>query len=131
MPDRPPRTPIPFLASLRARLLALALCCLLPALAIVLLVGVAQHRNERREAREDARRLTSVVSASQLHLAESSRQLLETLASDPRVHAPPDECSRYLADVLRLNPVYANLGVASPQGELVSSAVRLVHPVKD
>jgi PAS domain S-box-containing protein len=131
MPAPDPHRPTSIFASLRARLLALALCCLLPALVVVAILGVVQHRYEREEARRDALHLTSVVSASQLHQVVAGRNFLESLASQPEILGPHPECSRYLAEILRLNPAYSNLGVASASGDVVASAVPLPHPVRD
>ncbi len=118
-------------AGLRVRLLALALCCLLPAVGVVCYVGLAMHQFERSEARNGAQRLTSLISAGQNHMVDASRQLLLRLASEPRVHGTYQGCSKYLAEVLRMNPTYANLGMAAPNGDVVASAIPLPRPVHD
>src|SRR5689334_9614544 len=110
MPALPSKNHSAFFSSLRARILALALCCLLPALLIVAGIGILQNRYEHDEGKRSAARLTSLVSASQIHLAATSRRLLVEMATDPRVRGPRAECSSYLAEVLRLNPAYTNLG---------------------
>jgi diguanylate cyclase (GGDEF)-like protein/PAS domain S-box-containing protein len=101
---------------------------------------------ERRQisagVREDSLRLARFIASDQARLLESAQQLLVTLARLPEVRDPgpagndggnsitPDEvaasrCSALLADILEQHPVYINLAVAGPDGQVSCSALRL------
>jgi hypothetical protein len=109
---------------LRTRVLLLVLLPLLPLLGYVLYAGLAEHRKGAEEARGTALRLANAVAANQKQLIDEGRQLLTTLAKDPRLRsADATVCNLFLADTMRRWPRYANLGVAALDGKVKCGAL--------
>jgi len=101
----------PFFSRLRARLLALVLLAILPALGLVLYTGFEQRSAARAEAEASARRVAKLAAASQKQHFEATRQLLATLAQLPQVRPDrPAECQALFTNLLQLHPIYANIG---------------------
>jgi hypothetical protein len=74
--------------------------------------------------------LASHVSAQQDLLTESTRQLLAGLARLPEVKGGDAEaCSAFLAGLIRENPIYANVIVVEPDGDLWCSALPTERPL--
>jgi len=117
------------LSNLRVRFLLLVLAALLPAL-VLLIVSANEQRDQAVDAaQEDAARLASLAAADQQRLIAGTRQLLVVLALLPEVQTDSPACDGLLADLLAQFPLYANLGVISPDGTLVCSAVAPPGPV--
>jgi signal transduction histidine kinase len=113
----------PFFSRLRARLLALVLLAILPALGLVLYTGFEQRAAARADAVASARRVVKLAAASQKQHFEATRQLLATLALLPQVR--PDraaECLALFTNLLRLHPIYANIGGLDAEGKVFASA---------
>lgn len=118
------------LAGLRPRLVLLVVLALVPALALVLYTASEQRRQAQEDVREETLRLARVVAADQGRLIEGGRQLLIALAELPEVTGgDPGPCNALLADLLDRYPLYANLGVADPEGDVVCSGLPLPGPV--
>ena len=113
----------PFFSRLRARLLALVLLAILPALGLVLYTGFEQRAAARADAEASARRVVKLAAASQKQHFEATRQLLATLAQLPQVR--PDraaECQALFTNLLQLHPIYANIGGLDSEGRVFASA---------
>ncbi len=118
------------LSGLRVRLLLLVLLAVLPALALMLYTASEQRRLTAVEARQDVVRLTHLIASDQLQFIEGIRQLLTALAAMPEVRrrdAPA--CSAVFARLLKQYPRYANLGAATPDGNLFCSALPFIGRV--
>lgn len=119
-----------FFQSLRFRLLVLIFLTFLPAMGIILYNGA----RERAEARAQAIRLTLQTTT---HIADefrtltaNTKQLLAALATLPELRPERDgDCGKLLNRLLRLNPAYANFGVADTDGNVFCSALPLSAPV--
>ena len=121
---------IPWLSTLRARSVLLVLLAVLPALGLLLYTASEQRELAVAETLDDARQLARLAAADQGRLIEGTRQLLVVLAQLPEVHAAgAAACSALLADVLAQHPLYANLGVVAPDGNLSCSAVPTGGPL--
>lgn len=113
----------PFFSRLRVRLLVLVLLAILPALGLVLYTGFEQRAAARADAEADARRVVKLAAASQKQHFEATRQLLATLAQLPQVR--PDraaDCQALFTNLLRLHPIYANIGGLDSEGKVFASA---------
>ena len=115
--------------SLRARILLLVLLAVIPALVLILYTTAEQRQAAIANAREDARWLARQVAGDQERLITETRQLLLTLAHLSEVQEENSAvCNSLFSKLLKQYPQYANLGVVSPDGELICSALRVTSP---
>jgi PAS domain S-box-containing protein len=113
-----------FLSGLRARLFALVLLALIPALGMILYTAWEQRQMATREAKSNALRLARLIALEHKQLIDGAHQLLVALAQVPAVRdSDPVACSQLLASLLRQEPRFANLGVIKPGGEVACSAL--------
>lgn len=111
--------------------MTLVLLALAPALAATLVSGLRNLRREKEEARAEVLRHAWLAAAEQAALVGAARQTLATLTELPEVREPADlECDALLARLLAEYPHYANIGVASAQGDIYCSALPIAAPVK-
>jgi signal transduction histidine kinase len=119
-----------FFFSLRFRLLLLVLLAVIPALGLILYTAAEQRRVAVVDAQQNALRLARLAASDQERLVEGARQLLIALAQLPSVRNRDEaECTLFLTDLLKQYPLYANLGVVEPDGDVSCSAVPLAEPV--
>jgi signal transduction histidine kinase/ActR/RegA family two-component response regulator len=112
------------LASLRVSAFLLVMLAILPALVLSLANGLELRRASAARAGEDALLLARQASNNRSELTERTRQLLVALGQVPALReGDPASGSAFLADVLKVYPAYANLGTASPGGDVVCSAI--------
>ena len=113
------------LTSLRARLLVILFLTLLPVYSLLLYFIFEARQHAADNALRDASSLTRLVALEQKNLIEFGRQQLLNLVQLPVVrHADwVPLCNRTFADLLRNNPLFANLGVIAPDGTIRCSAV--------
>jgi diguanylate cyclase (GGDEF)-like protein len=115
---------------LRLLLLALVLLAALPGVAVTLCQVRMERDRETGEAQANARLLARVMAVKHAHLVTGSRELLISLARRTAHEGlNAEECNALLAALVRDLPTYANLGVATPDGTVVCSAVPLPGPV--
>jgi signal transduction histidine kinase len=122
----------PFFSRLRARLLALVLLAILPALGLVLYTGFEQRAVARADAEASAMRVVKLAAASQKQHFEATRQLLATLAQLPQVR--PDraaDCQALFTNLLQLHQIYANIGGLDVHGKVFASGAPLPSPEVD
>jgi signal transduction histidine kinase len=113
-----------FLASLRARLLALVLLAVVPMLALVLHSYSQQVQAASAQAQANALGLARLAARDQERLTEGARQLLVALSRLPSVqNEDTAACSSLLADLLKEYPLYENIGAANLEGDIFCSAV--------
>jgi signal transduction histidine kinase len=121
---------LPFFSSLRVRLILLVLLAVLPALGLVIYTAIDQRRQGIVAAKEDALRLVRMAANNQDQLIEGARQLLVTLAQLNEVKSQNAEaCQNIFTNLLRLHPVYANIGAVRPDGELFASGVTVTNGI--
>lgn len=119
-----------FFQSLQARLILLVILVVIPGL-----VGLAYQTLEERESAIDIvlQRAIDIVESTtvrQAKLIENTQSFLMKLSTFPPIQDPNSlECSRFLADILKLNNHYINLGVPRPDGTLLCNAKPLKKAV--
>jgi signal transduction histidine kinase len=114
----------PLFSRLRARLLALVLLAILPALGLVLYTAVDQRRAAEKEAIASAKRIVSLAAATQKQHVEAARQLLITLSQlrDIRPERAA-EAEALFQSLLEVHAVYVNIGAIDPDGYLFASGL--------
>ncbi len=118
------------LASLRIRLALLVLFAALPAFGVLLHSATEQRRQALEDTKTEALRFVRVAAIQQRELMSTTRTLLLNLADRSVAQAPHSErCSEALRRLLAQHPTYANLGIATHDGQLVCSALSLSRPV--
>jgi len=116
--------------SLRVRLILLVLLAVIPALGLILYTGLEQRRLATEEIQETALRLARLVSNEQTRIIQGTRQLLVGLSELPVVRTQDHRfCSALFADLLKLHPLYANLGAVEANGKLFCSALPITESV--
>lgn len=109
--------------SLRARLISLVLLCVVPVLGLTIYNSVEDRRLAIAHVRKDMRKVSEIATAQQSQTIANAHQLLVVLAKIRRVTSNvPDECTQLLREILKSYPLYDNLGVVEPNGQLVCSA---------
>jgi PAS domain S-box-containing protein len=111
-------------ASIRTHLLLLVLISLLPALGIVVYSGLDRRYRDIEEAKANALRVAQSLAYDHERTVEGTRLLLMTLAKLPDVqNRSVQACNRLFAQLLRENPLYANIFAATAEGMIFSSAI--------
>jgi signal transduction histidine kinase len=114
----------PIISGLRVRLFLLVVMGVIPAVSLILFQAAQQRQLVAEDIQASALRLTRLVAADHQRLIEDSRQLLLTLAQLADVRGESSlECSQLFADLLKIYPQYANIGVALPHGWVQCSGV--------
>ena len=116
--------------SLRLRLLAMVLLVLVPWLALVLITQADERKVAIANVGDDAMRLIHIVTSNQAAQIEAARHLLLAFARLPQLRKKdPAACSALLAEMLKAYPLYLNMGLIEPDGNLTCSALPLREPV--
>jgi len=110
-------------SGLRARLVALALLAVLPALGLVAFTAKQNRDTLARQVEESSLRLARLTSGEHERAIEGARQLLTGLARIPEIQKAGAACERFLADLLQRFPTYANFGAADLRGRIFCSAL--------
>ena len=119
-----------YFLSLRTRLILMALLAVLPAMVLVMFNAYEQRKIGLETARQDALRVARMASFRHDQLIEDGRQLLKTLSELHDVrhrHATP--CHIIFTNLLRFNPVYANIAAATPSGDIFASGIPMTNLV--
>ncbi|HSV98493.1 MAG TPA: histidine kinase dimerization/phosphoacceptor domain -containing protein [Spirochaetota bacterium] len=109
--------------SIRVQLAVLVAACVLPALAIILYTGIESINLARAGAGENALRLVRGIASHQEGAVENTRRLLIKLSHVYTAGCRWGGSSQFLREILRINPMYANLKIASADGTVHASAV--------
>ncbi|OPX88950.1 MAG: Sporulation kinase E [Pelotomaculum sp. PtaB.Bin104] len=110
--------------SLRTRLLLIILSAVLPALGLILYTAAEQRQMTLVQVQERALQLVRVASNDQERLIEGAHQFLTIVSQLPEVRSGDSaSCSMLLADLLKQNPIYANIALFNLDGTLQCSAV--------
>lgn len=121
---------IRFFFSLRLRLILLVLLTIVPATGLVLNLAAHDRRNLAEASRRQMLDLALLAAQQQDLLTESFHQLLAALAHLSEVReGDAKACSVLFAALRAAHPLYTNLVVARPNGNLWCSAVPPEAPV--
>ncbi|MEH6446813.1 MAG: EAL domain-containing protein [Oceanospirillaceae bacterium] len=114
---------MPFFQSLKSRLILLILLLALPGLAGIIYQSFVERENAIDLALQQAIKTVEITTANQEKVIKETRTFLKALSLFKSVSSPESaKCSITLANVLKLNENFINLGVPSANGELVCSA---------
>jgi len=105
-------------ASLRVRLILLMLVVLVPALGLLVYVADKDRQNALDEVKSRALYLARLAAAEESQIVQSTEQLLQYLAQTPEARGETSRsaCDAMMAQQIRLQPHYDNLGVVGPKG---------------
>lgn len=112
-----------FFQSLQSRLVLLILLVALPGLLALIFNTITERKNAINAALEQAVKTVDTLSADQAKVIESTQLFLKRLSSFPAViNSGSPECNLFIADTLKLNSSYINLGVPRANGDLLCNA---------
>jgi PAS domain S-box-containing protein len=116
-----------FSLPIRAQLLALVLLAVLPALLIILKNGIELKNSKIRETYDQSLYAVRTLAMQQEQIADSTKQILKTLALVPQVrNGEAQACEKLFQDLLSQNPAYLFINIANPAGRVIASS----HPIK-
>jgi signal transduction histidine kinase len=114
----------PFFSSLRFRLLAIVFFAALPALGVIIYSSLEQRHLAKDSAGKEILNKVLTIANFQKRVFEEAQNELAILAEFPPIRdQQTGPCSAVLANFLRKNPEYANLGVADGSGKIFCSAL--------
>jgi diguanylate cyclase (GGDEF)-like protein/PAS domain S-box-containing protein len=112
-----------FFQSLKSRLVLLILLVALPGLVGVIYQSFVEREHAINVALQQAINTVEITTANQEKVIRETRIFLQALSSFKSVINPESpECSIVLADILKLNDNYINLGIPRADGELLCNA---------
>ncbi|MDQ7843680.1 MAG: GAF domain-containing protein [Armatimonadota bacterium] len=115
--------PLRGLTGLRTRLLLLLLLLLIPMSGLMYYGNLQEDRILERRTFEEVQRLAQHFADQQALFVDQTRYFLINLAHSEAVRRPTADCNEVLARHLREVGLYANLGLAAPDGRIVCSAL--------
>ena len=118
------------LGSLRARLVLLVLLAVIPALGLILYTARVQRLVASEAAHENLSRIAGFTASDVSGVIEGAQQLLGGLAQFHEIRGDdPAACGVVMAKLRAMYSFYSTLGVASPEGNVICSAVPLTNSV--
>lgn len=112
-----------FFQSLQSRLVLLIILVALPGLAGLIYQTFVERRQSINAGLQQALDIVETTTADQTQLISETKSFLQSLATFTSVLNPESpECSVALADILKLNHRYVNLGIPRADGELLCNA---------
>lgn len=113
-----------YFTNLRDRLILLILACIVPVLGMTLYNGIEARRLAIGRTKADMLKVSKLAATQQAQVLQSAQQLLLILAKFTRVRTPEvSECNALVRDILKSYPIYDNIGVVKPNGEVICSAI--------
>ena len=110
-----------FASSLRGRLIGLVLLALLPAFGVILFTDQRHRASIATQVQKSALGSARVIATEQRRIFENAHQLLITLARLPQIREQNRiACEKILVGLLE--PLYLDLGVFDPKGNLLCNA---------
>lgn len=110
--------------SFRGMLFSLVLLAVLPALGIILHNGLASRDDAVLHARQELVRIVTALAGAQTRTTDVTRQTLATLAIMDEVrNQNAQACAAIFSRILLHNPLYTNMALTTPDGEVVASAM--------
>jgi signal transduction histidine kinase len=120
-----------YITSLSDRLILLILMCIVPVLGMTIYNGIEDRRLAIIQARADMLKVSKLAATHQTQVLQNAQQLLFLLAKFTRVRTSAiDECNSLLSDILKSYPIYDNIGVVNPNGEIVCSALPVAKRIE-
>jgi len=117
-----------FTFPIRAQLLALVLLAVLPALLIILKDGLNLKNSKIRETYDESLHAVRTLAMQQEQIADSTKQVLKTLAQVPQVrNAEAKSCRKLFQDLISQNPAYLFISIADPAGKVIASSHPIIH----
>ena len=112
-----------FFQSLQSRLVLLIILVALPGLAGLIYLTFVERGNAINAALQQAINTVETTTTNQTQLISEIKSFLQRFATFTSVLNPESpECSVILADILKLNGNYVNLGIPRADGELLCNA---------
>ena len=100
------------------------LLVLVPWLALVLFTQADERKVAIANVGDDAMALVHIVTSNQAAQVEAARQLLLAFARLPQLRKKDHAaCSALMADMLKAYPLYLNIGLVEPDGNIACSGV--------
>ena len=116
--------------TLQARVIILILMIAVPGFISIFYDAFVEREQAIKAAVIQAVNTTKTHSKIQANLIDKTQHFLKNLAQFDAVQQPSSQqCSRFLANVLKVNSNYVNLGVPSADGELLCNARELKRSV--
>ncbi|WP_239027589.1 response regulator [Geomonas diazotrophica] len=116
--------------SIRFLLLLIVFVVALPAAGVILYSGIEFRNAMLEEARHETLRLTERIGTEQRNLVVAAEQLMTSLAQLPEVRErDKSRVEPILRELLKLNPMYANITIADRTGMMWASAMPLSQAV--
>ncbi|MBJ6749221.1 response regulator [Geomonas anaerohicana] len=113
----------PSLLSIRFLLLLIIFVVALPAAGVILYSGIEFRNAMLEEARQETLQLSERIATEQRNLVVAAEQLVTSLAQLPEVkERDKSKVEPILRDLLKLNPMYANITIADRRGMMWASA---------
>jgi signal transduction histidine kinase len=104
---------------MQARVLAVVLLTMLPAFALLVFNAADERERALHVTRESALSTVRLVAIQQGQLIQSTRQLMELIASSEAARsADPNACARLLNSVFAVTEGYRGFSVARPNGDV-------------
>uniref|UniRef100_C6DZM9 histidine kinase n=1 Tax=Geobacter sp. (strain M21) TaxID=443144 RepID=C6DZM9_GEOSM len=120
------------LSSLSIRSLLLLITCVvaLPAAVIILYSGIEFRNTMLGEARKETVKFAETIVNEQRNLVVAAEQLMTALAQLPEVKSRDSaKVESILKELLKLNPMYANITIADCEGKVWGTAVPTTVPL--
>lgn len=109
-----------------SRILIILSIALIPALTLMSFNIWNEFSDEKQKIRDEAFRFAEKIVIQQQNKINYTKMILLNLARDGIAQDPADpNCSLALARILRLNPLFSNLGVPLANGDLLCNALPL------
>ena len=117
-------------SSLRVRLVLLVLLAVIPSLGLILYTARVQRLVATEAAHENLSRIASLTASDVSGVIEGAQQLLGGLAQFREIRSDDSAaCGAVMANLLSTYSFYSTLGVASPEGNIICSAIPLTNSV--
>lgn len=111
-----------YVSSLRFRLLVLVLLAVIPAFGVILYSASRHHDLIADQVQRNALAAARGIAAEQERFFENAHQLLIMLSRVPQIRENDSaSCRKFLAGLLE--PLYADLGITDPKGNLICGAL--------
>jgi signal transduction histidine kinase/ActR/RegA family two-component response regulator len=118
-----------FFQSFRGMLFSLVLLAVLPALGIILHNGLVSRDDAVLHARQELARIVTALAGAQQRTTDVTRQTLATLAIMDEVRNQDIiACSAIFSRILLHNPLYTNITLTDPSGDILVSAMPMTFP---
>jgi serine phosphatase RsbU (regulator of sigma subunit) len=116
--------------SLRARLLVIVLLVSIPWLALVIYTQSDERKVAIANVGNDAMALVHIVTSNQAAQVEAARQLLLAFARLPQLrNKDRAACNALMREMLKAYPLYLNIGLIEPDGNITCSGIPMREPV--